>query len=691
MGLFERLAKRRGYVKGSDYEIGGRDSISQLLAESLTGWAGQGLSPTDVADLEESYQRSVWVYAAVYAVGMAGAMVPLQATLRSRRNGSATDTPLPDAHPLTALLAEPNKDTSLVEFVEIMLEQAELAGASYWIIERNRAGRPAVLLPVKPSEMRVHVGPLGIERFEFSSRGRSRTLETRDVIYYRYVDPLRPFLGASPSEPCSIALDTDRAAAKWNRNYFRNSAIPAVTVETDEAGPENPVKRAEWLRALRMGWQQAFQGTERAWQTVILTNGLKAKPLSPPIGEMQFEQLRRMNREEILAVRGVPPIMVGVLEGNTFANAAMQKQQFWQDTMLPKLTKLGHVLTRQLAAQFDSAITLAFDTSGVDSLHENVDAKAKRGQILVTSMQWTPNEAREKLWQLPPVVGGDSLVPRSPFVTTGPVIEPKAPDRSPAVKRVLAKSAARARSAIERHVGGATRAFGAYLREQGKRFAEAVKGGAMSAAEIMDMEAERAALTPIIADRKTVAVVDGWKAGGVAIDEARKAAGLPMRKAAVTGEGVVSEQVAGYIARQATIKSKYITEETFSALKGILESGVREGGTIAEMRDRIVGLIEDSFDGQADYRAERIARTELLGAYNYGNQQAMTDAGLTRHVWSSSQDEDVRESHLIDGESAEIGEEFSNGVVIPSEEGPLEEIIQCRCTTIVDETELLGG
>lgn len=84
-------------------------------------------------------------------------------------------------------------------------------------------------------------------------------------------------------------------------------------------------------------------------------------------------------------------------------------------------------------------------------------------------------------------------------------------------------------------------------------------------------------------------------------------------------------------------------------------------------------------------RAERIARTETIGAMN---QAEMATAKLSNVVtskeWLTQQDEAVRDSHAEqDGEERSLDEAFTNGLQHPGDpDGDPEEVINCRCTLL---------
>lgn len=125
-----------------------------------------------------------------------------------------------------------------------------------------------------------------------------------------------------------------------------------------------------------------------------------------------------------------------------------------------------------------------------------------------------------------------------------------------------------------------------------------------------------------------------------------------------------------------------ITDATRSDVTRVLQDAVAEGVGIDEMKRRLRGYFEDA----ADYRAERIARTEVVSSSNAANLAAYQISGLVdAKEWLSVQDDQTRETHAkMDGQRVEIMREF----VSPSgqrTQGPglfgiAEEDINCRCT-----------
>ncbi|HTE24962.1 phage minor head protein [Flavitalea sp.] len=119
-----------------------------------------------------------------------------------------------------------------------------------------------------------------------------------------------------------------------------------------------------------------------------------------------------------------------------------------------------------------------------------------------------------------------------------------------------------------------------------------------------------------------------------------------------------------------------ISETTKAHILKIMERGISEGLSVDEM----VRLINDKV--YLGHRAQVIVRTESNRAANYGTIVAAGayDYQVVKE-WISIPDNRRRHSHLIvEGEMREMDQPYSIGLMYPGDpEGPLKEIILCRC------------
>ena len=90
--------------------------------------------------------------------------------------------------------------------------------------------------------------------------------------------------------------------------------------------------------------------------------------------------------------------------------------------------------------------------------------------------------------------------------------------------------------------------------------------------------------------------------------------------------------------KRKTLQIKTLPETMHADIRRALVDVVQEGGTIQDMIDR---LREDRPDYEW-WKAERIARTEIVGANNRGAFEGMAQNGIEYKEWSTSEDERVR-------------------------------------------------
>lgn len=118
----------------------------------------------------------------------------------------------------------------------------------------------------------------------------------------------------------------------------------------------------------------------------------------------------------------------------------------------------------------------------------------------------------------------------------------------------------------------------------------------------------------------------------------------------------------------------------------VFAEGLDAGETMKELAART----DQVFDFAEKVRAERIARTETVGASNYGTVQAYQESGISlMKEWLTARDGHERDSHKkpLDTQQRELSEAFQtnagNYLQYPGDgDAPVEEIVNCRCTVI---------
>jgi uncharacterized protein with gpF-like domain len=124
-----------------------------------------------------------------------------------------------------------------------------------------------------------------------------------------------------------------------------------------------------------------------------------------------------------------------------------------------------------------------------------------------------------------------------------------------------------------------------------------------------------------------------------------------------------------------------IDRTTLEQLRSALEKAVAENKTIPEISN-IVKTVFEGTDRAKWFRADMIARTEMLKLENYSAVQGYQDAGATHKTWVAGGPPDDRPNHTaIDGETVPIDQAFSIGLMFPGDpNAPAKEVINCRCS-----------
>lgn len=124
-------------------------------------------------------------------------------------------------------------------------------------------------------------------------------------------------------------------------------------------------------------------------------------------------------------------------------------------------------------------------------------------------------------------------------------------------------------------------------------------------------------------------------------------------------------------------------DNTIAQIKQELARGLIQGEGYQKMARRMRNRLEVDMN-----KTLRIARTEghrVIEESSYDSLVHAENMGIkAKKRWVATLDERTRSSHQhLDGETVDIGDRFSNGLLYPGEaSGPPEEIINCRCTTI---------
>jgi HK97 family phage portal protein len=364
-------------------------SISQSAMGANRSWAmNLGGEP----DLSKPYAQHPWIYACVSAISRASSSVP--ARIQRKLPNGEFET-LPNSQ-LSILLETPNPLQSQRKFFRNICTSQMLYGETFLILLKR--GPSGHMVPVEaiggslgmtaeiepPEEIWPVRGDL-VEpvldedsklpiAWRFQTGGGYSTYPAHAVVQVAEVNPYNPLRGMGPMTAAYRTAAKDFVIDRYDEALLQNGGSPGGVLTVD-----GPLTDAD-QRAIKESWHEAHGRPESSRKTAVLPQGTEYKEIGLSPAQMEHEKLRSWDRQTILSIFGVPPVMLG-LETMNYATSREQNRIFWETTVLPYLDFLKDEIQYKLIKRMrgeESAYLIDFDISGVSALREDMDSKVDR-------------------------------------------------------------------------------------------------------------------------------------------------------------------------------------------------------------------------------------------------------------------------------------------------------------------------
>jgi HK97 family phage portal protein len=679
----------------------------------------------DLTNYLEAYKVSPWTMRCVLQISQACASVKLKLV-------DAADNEI-EKHPLLDTLARMNDVDNYPWVCGETIGYTHLAGNAYWRLDNPTS--PLAIYPLRPDRVTIKPGRRGVARYEYKSspsQAKGEMIPANEVIHFRTWHPTNDWYGLPTLCAIETSINTDKHVREFHDAFLKNSATPSGALSTPPGVQLPDAEKA----SIKESFAKAFSGSKNAGKTLFLG------PLTwTPMGEGMRDGQGKLNvaklvREEILAEFGVPPVVVGLLDGATYANSEEQKRLYWSETILGyNMTQYLGRLNEDFCPRWGDGLHLVPDLEAIEALQENREAAYGRLAPAVGIPFLTPNEARKQLGLEPVGPEGDVIyVPMSvmplgeerPAPALPPPAAPETPQGATSAPEEAPQEAAKPPAAgaetppakrlllpgIRTHRKARFGDFGSPEHEK------AWRGfiGPLSPVE-RDMQRRAgdlylkalddvvAALEPHKRYKATTPNIDAIllqvfndDLRGEWVDELMPGVhqsldiGADHALAQIGNEAgmwsITNPRVAQYL-RDKQLLIKTLPDTQFAQIRGILVAAQETGGTIQDMTRQL----QDLQEGYRYYQAERVARTETMGAANEGTLECYRQNGVQSKEWLAALDERTRKTHGppeeggCNGQVVGIDELFIVGdseMDCPGDpRGGPGEVCNCRCTMVV--------
>jgi HK97 family phage portal protein len=613
----------------------------------------------DYKTFMRTFKQLPWLYAGVMAVAVAATKPSLKVFKQTKSRDGVTQTEV-QGEEINDRLELPNSELTYRELMQITAINMMLAGNAYINLVGTKEDAPIsqTNLPVemwwvKPDQMQPQLAVDGsIECYIYTSKtGVERKLGPSEIIHFKLPNPDSYFLGMGVVEPATDTATLEVNALNYNKSFFENNATPTFVL-THPGTPGEPERKRFWA-----AWDERFKGAKKGHKTALLYGGMKAETIGSSPKDIQFAELRKMNREEILASIGVPPSVVGLLEYANYSNMEVQQLKFWEDTVIPLMNLISDKLSLRFAPLFNDDYWVEFDYTNIAVLQAKFESKFTS----LVSCDWlTVNEKRIATGYKPLGKEGDEVLISFGKVPLSQVVEPAAaaptsaaaalPSKSLKRKSFWTEDIARQKQlwqAFEKRVNAEERAFAPAVKKFMKRQADEVKSALKKYSRVEEIKLD--AVFDI--ESETMQYADSFEKRYTHAFKIAGSAGLASTKCLISdsseeeiktvGFKITEEQLAK-LRKQINKAAKYFNETTFSEIESAVIAAKLTNMTIEELtQDLWLQMNELSVS-----RARLIARTEMARTENFGEIEGYRqNEYVTKKGWMCSFVDDSREDH----------------------------------------------
>jgi HK97 family phage portal protein len=302
-------------------------------------WGGSSNTVAGSVVTPDSALRLTAVFAAIRLLSSSISSLPL-ITYNTTTDGKqpATSSTL-----FTVLKDKPNKWQTSAEWREMMACHFLLRGNAYSQIVRDGSGRVRELIPLHPDRVTPFIVNDTIAYKYVPAEGGEKTFLAHEIHHWRGMS-LDGVEGVSPITWARETIGLSMAAEDFGGAYFGNGTVLSGVLEHPNKLGDTAYDR------LKKSWADRHQGVTQSHKPAILEEGMTWKQLGVKPEEAQFLETRKFQVAEIARLYGVPPHMIGDVDGSTSWGTGIEQQSigFVTYSLNPILVKIEQAMKRDL-------------------------------------------------------------------------------------------------------------------------------------------------------------------------------------------------------------------------------------------------------------------------------------------------------------------------------------------------------
>lgn len=340
---------------------------------SFLDWlSGEGSSSLAPYSSVKSFKINGWVYAAINRIAFTASSAPLsfyQAKGSNLPTYNSDELVVDRNHPVHLLFNPPCypiilslRDLLYRTFLHLFID-----GKVFWIVTLKNKIPINIDIRDKNALRPIYADPnTKLNLTGWVEVNTKKSFSVQEVLLLQEYNPdLTNGIsldGLSPLKPARISLESELSIGGWNSSFFKTGMKTPLLIQAKGR------LTSEQKREIKSEIVNYYSGIDGAHGAMLLQGGVTVTPLSVGTKDVDFIQGKKLNREEILSVFGVPPSLVGLFEYSSYANAREQTQTFWEQTLLPRMNYILDLIQINILNQYFSGIYAKWDLSKVAGL-----------------------------------------------------------------------------------------------------------------------------------------------------------------------------------------------------------------------------------------------------------------------------------------------------------------------------------
>lgn len=273
-------------------------------------------------------------------------------------------------------------------------------GEAFWWIDMTLSGRPREAKRLHPGHMDAVVDNEELVQWRygpFHQDAEAIFYPKEVILHFTIEDPDSDLVGLSPLRSLTDTVAQDLFAMRYNRSFFENSAQTGTVFNMRNATKDEVDRNRAWL-------EENYVGAINAHRPIILEGDIEIHSSVSKHQEMEFVELRRINREEIFGVLDIDPTKLGINESANRSTAKEADNTFREETIAPLQAIVEEEVNDQLILELFGWDDILFEHDEAGKRSKMMQMQIYRDAVRDGLMQ--RNEVRAELGRKP-IKGGD--------------------------------------------------------------------------------------------------------------------------------------------------------------------------------------------------------------------------------------------------------------------------------------------